>query len=117
MIKEKSNKSKTNKVIRLAFKMKLIPGFEKEYQKRHEEIWPELSKALKKAGVFDYSIYLDKNTNTLFATQKLLDNNTSKKLPQNEIVRKWWNFMADIMEVNSDNSSVVVELKEVFHQG
>jgi L-rhamnose mutarotase len=67
-------------------------------------------------GVFDYSIYLDRETNFLFAVQKLADNNSSDKLPQTEIVRKWWKYMSDIMEVNVDNSPVVVELKEVFHQ-
>ena len=31
------------------------------------------------------------------------------------IVRKWWEHMADIMEVNPDNSPQVTPLKEVFH--
>jgi len=101
---------------RIAFKMKLKAGFENEYKKRHDEIWPELANELTKAGVFDYSIYLDKETNTLFATQKLTDNNTSDNLPRTEIVRKWWNYMSDIMEVNPDNSPVVVNLKEMFHR-
>ena len=96
--------------------MKLKPGNEAEYKKRHDEIWPELALELAKAGVADYSIYLDNETNTLFAVQKLADDNTSDKLPQTEIVKKWWDFMSDIMEVNSDKSPVVIELKEVFHQ-
>ena len=103
-------------MIRVAFKMKLKTGFEKEYKKRHDEIWPELAQELKKAGVTDYSIYLDNETNTLFAVQKLTTDNTSDKLPQTEIVKKWWDYMSDIMEVNSDNSPVVIELVEVFHQ-
>ncbi len=101
---------------RVAFKMKLKSGFEKEYQKRHDEIWPELSEELIKAGVSDYSIFLDEETNILFAIQKLADNHTSDNLPQTEIVKKWWDFMSDIMDVNPDNSPVVIELKEVFHQ-
>ena len=47
--------------------MKLKPGFEAEYQKRHDDIWPELSKVLTDAGVSDYSIFLDADTRTLFA--------------------------------------------------
>ena len=66
----------------VAFKMKLKAGFEKEYQKRHDEIWPEMVTVLKNAGVYDYSIYLDKESNTLFAVQKLTDDNTADKLPQ-----------------------------------
>jgi L-rhamnose mutarotase len=101
---------------RVAFKMKLKAGFEKEYKIRHDEIWPELAIELANAGVFDYSIFLDEETNTLFAVQKLTVNNKASKLSQTQIVRKWWNYMADIMEVNLDNSPVVKELIEVFHQ-
>ena len=101
---------------RVAFKMKLKPGFEKEYQVRHDKIWPELAEELSKAGVSDYSIFLDEETNILFAVQILSDNNTSDNLPQTDIVKKWWDYMSDIMEVNPDNSPVVKELKEVFHQ-
>jgi L-rhamnose mutarotase len=100
---------------RLAFKMKLKPGFEKEYKKRHDEIWPELSGELTRAGVFDYSIFLDEETLTLFAVQKLEDDNTADQLPNNPVVRKWWDYMADIMEVNPDHSPVEKRLPEVFH--
>ena len=88
---------------RNAFKMKLKPGFDKEYKKRHDEIWPELAEELSKAGVSDYSIFLEEETNTLFAFQKLTDNNTADDLPNTEIVKKWWDYMSDKMEVNPDN--------------
>ena len=42
-----------------AFTMKLNPGMEDEYRRRHDEIWPELAELLKNAGVEDYSIHLD----------------------------------------------------------
>ena len=100
---------------RNAFTMKLRKGFEKEYKRRHDEIWPELSAELAKAGVSDYSIYLDEETLTLFAFQKLTDNNTSDSLPDNPVVKKWWAYMADIMDTNPDNSPVCKPLREVFH--
>lgn len=100
---------------RHAFKMKLKPGFEAEYKKRHDEIWPELSMALTVAGVSDYSIFLDEETLTLFAVQKLADGHTADLLPSNPVVRKWWDYMADVMEVNPDHSPVCVSLSEVFH--
>ena len=100
---------------RNAFKLKLKPGFEAEYKKRHDEIWPELSKALTDAGVSDYSIFLDEETMTLFAVQKLADGHTADQLPSNPIVQKWWAYMADLMEVNPNNSPVCVPLSEVFH--
>ncbi|MFA6471189.1 MAG: L-rhamnose mutarotase [Candidatus Latescibacterota bacterium] len=100
---------------RAAFIMKLKPGFEKEYKRRHDEIWPELSEILKKAGISDYSIFLDEETLTLFAVQKLSDNNSSDDLPGLPVMKRWWNYMSDIMETNSDNSPVCIPIKEVFH--
>mgnify|MGYP002737582100 FL=1 len=102
-------------MIRNAFKMKLKPGFEAEYKKRHDEIWPELSAALTEAGISDYSIFLDEEFLTLFAVQKLAPGHTADLLPSHPIVKKWWAFMADIMETNPDHSPVAVSLKEVFH--
>ena len=100
---------------RNAFKMKLKPGVAVEYKKRHDEIWPELSQEIRAAGVSDYSIFLDEETLTLFAVLKLSDGNTAAALPNSPIVRKWWNAMAPLMDVNPDNSPVVKPLKEVFH--
>jgi len=102
-------------MIRNAFTMKLKKGFEEEYKRRHDEIWPELSRELEKAGVSDYSIFLDEKTLVLFAVQKLSDNNTADDLPENPVVKKWWKYMADIMDTNPDNSPVCIPLKEVFH--
>lgn len=102
-------------LFRNAFKMKLKPGFKAEYKRRHDEIWPELSHVLKNAGISDYSIYLDEETDTLFAFQKLAPGHTANDLPNNPIVRKWWDYMSDIMEYNPDNTPVAIPLKEMFH--
>jgi len=95
--------------------MKLRPGCEAEYKKRHDEIWPELAKLIKESGVSDYSIFLDRETSILFAVQKQSGNQSSQDLGTNPVVRKWWDYMSDIMEVNPDNSPVTVALPEVFY--
>lgn len=100
---------------RQAFKMKLKPDNKEEYINRHDEIWPELEKALVDAGISDYSIFLDKETGTLFAVQKLEDYFEGQTLAELPIMKKWWAHMADLMEVNPDNSPVVDPLEEVFH--
>lgn len=100
---------------RMAFKMHLNEGQKNEYKKRHNEIWPELSKLLKDAGVSEYSIFLDEETNTLFAFQKVSGEGGSQDLGKTEIVQKWWAFMADVMKTNPDNSPVSTQLKEVFY--
>lgn len=100
----------------VAFTMKLKPGVEAEYQRRHDEIWPELIKVLSDAGIRDYSIYLDRATGTLFAVQKRTDTHMADTLPTLPVMKRWWLYMADLMETNPDNSPVVVPLERVFHQ-
>ncbi|MCA1747646.1 MAG: L-rhamnose mutarotase [Bacteroidales bacterium] len=100
---------------RFAFKMKLKPGFKEEYKKRHDEIWPELENLIRETGVYDYSIFLDEETNILFAVQKQSGESSSQDLGTNPLVQKWWAYMADIMETNPDNSPVTIPLEEVFY--
>lgn len=100
---------------RVAFKMKLKPGAVVEYRKRHDEIWPELSQTLRAAGISDYSIFLDEATLTLFAVQTQTDHNTAVDLPNHPLVKKWWAYMAPLMEVHPDNSPRCDDLKELFH--
>ena len=100
---------------RAAFKMKVKSGCEAEYQKRHDEIWPELATLLKEEGISDYSIFLDEETGTLFAVQKVDGDQGSQDLAKKPIVRKWWSYMADIMDVNEDKSPVAIPLREVFY--
>lgn len=95
--------------------MQLTKGFEKVYQQRHDEIWPELQALLKEAGIHDYAIYLDEETNALIGVMKADDPKKLEYLPQQPIMQKWWAYMGDIMETNADNSPVQVPLKEVFY--
>ena len=100
---------------REAFKMRLKPGCEEEYQRRHIAIWPELKKMLSDNGVCDYSIYWDKETNVLFACQKVKGEASSQDMGDNLIVQKWWDYMSDLLDVNPDNSPVSISLQEIFH--
>jgi L-rhamnose mutarotase len=100
---------------KVAFVMTLLPGHASEYQKRHDEIWPELLAALKSAGISDYSIFLDKESNKLFAVLKRTDDHDMDRLPLQPIVKKWWAFMSDIMLTNEDGSPVTKPIDRVFH--
>ena len=95
--------------------MKLKPGFRDEYKKRHDAIWPELAELIRSTGVSDYSIFLDEETNILFAVQKQSGSESSQDLGTNPVVQKWWAYMADIMETHPDHSPVTVPLEEVFY--
>jgi len=94
--------------------MKLKPGRIDEYKKRHENLWPDLRKLLKDAGLSEYSIFFDKETHILFAFQKQAGELGSQDLGKTEIVQRWWEYMADIMETNPDNSPLSTPLEEVF---
>ena len=100
---------------REAFKMFLLPGCKEEYKRRHAALWPEMRKLLSDCGVYDYSIYLDEETNILFAFQKTRGEGGSQDMGNLEIVQKWWAYMADIMVTNPDNSPVSIPLPEMFH--
>lgn len=100
---------------RVAFKMKLFPGFQEEYQKRHDEIWPELVSLLKETGISEYSIFLDKETLSLFGVLKISSSMKLDDLPKDPVMQRWWKYMGDIMESNPDNSPVSIPLTEVFY--
>ena len=100
---------------RVAFKMKLFKGCEAEYKRRHDVLWPELLLLLKQAGVEDYSIFLDEETNDLFGYLTIDDGKKLDDLPNEPVMQKWWAYMKDIMETNEDNSPVNIPLKEVFY--
>jgi len=100
---------------RIAFRMNLNPGQAAEYEKRHDEIFPELTQALRDAGVSDYTIWLDPEDNHLFGILTRTDDHTMDKLPDTEIMKRWWKHMADIMATDADDIPVQIPLKRVFY--
>jgi L-rhamnose mutarotase len=100
---------------RVGFTMKLFPESEEEYEKRHDELWPELESLLKDSGIREYSIFLDRRTGTLFACLQTDEPEKLANLPDSPVMKKWWAYMKDLMETNSDGSPVTFALKEVFY--
>lgn len=95
--------------------MKLHKGFEEEYRRRHDAIWPELQTLLQETGIREYSIFLEEQTLTLFAILQIADPKQLDSLPGHPVMQRWWAYMRDIMESNPDNSPVTIPLKEVFY--
>lgn len=102
-------------MIRKGFKMKLYDGMEKEYEKRHNELWQEMKDSIHEHGGSNYSIFWDKETNILFGYIEIEDEQLWAKHADTDINRKWWDFMASVMETNPDNSPVSISLHEMFH--
>lgn len=100
---------------RYAFRMMLNPGAAEEYRRRHDAIWPELVDLLRGAGVSDYSIHLDPETNALFGMLTRPDDHGMDDLPSHHVMQRWWAHMADLMQTHPDNAPVAVPLVPVFH--
>lgn len=100
---------------RHAFKMHLHSGNAEEYRHRHDELWPELVSLLRNTGIRHYSIFLDEETHTLFGVLDIDDPAALDELPKHLVMQRWWTYMSDIMEANTDNSPVSIPLKEVFY--
>lgn len=100
---------------RIAFVMQLLPGFELEYRRRHDAIWPELSELLHDTGIREYSIFLEERTGQLFGYLRIDDPAKLDRLPEQPVMQRWWEYMKDIMDTNPDHSPVSIPLKEVFY--
>ena len=98
-----------------AFIMQLKPGVVEEYRRRHDEIWPELAELLSASGIYDYSIFLDEDTLQLFAVLKLRPGHTVAALPDHPVMRRWWDHMAPLMEVEPGNRPREWALRQVFY--
>lgn len=115
IIESKIRKGRKSDMVRKGFKMKLYPGMEAEYEKRHNELWPQMQDMIHEYGGKNYTIFLDKETLVLYGYIEVEDLAKWDESADTAINRKWWDFMADIMETNPDNSPVSVDLQEVFH--
>ena len=102
-------------MIRKAGIMTVYKDCYEEYKKRHDELWPEMALELKKHGAHNYSIFLEEETGKLFAYLEIEDEEKWALMSKTAICAKWWEYMADIMETNPDNSPVYKDLKDVFY--
>ena len=100
---------------RYAFKMFLHAGQRDEYKKRHDEIWPDLAVLLRQAGISNYSIFLDDDTNTLFAYLERPKDHTMASLPVHPVMRRWWDYMKDLMQTDATGAPIARPIGEVFH--
>lgn len=99
----------------IAFEMKLVPGNEIEYQRRHDQIWPELVTLLKSTGISDYSIYLNNESGSLFGLMKINNELQIEELANDPVMKKWWLYMRDIMLTHENNAPITTPLSKVFY--
>ncbi len=102
-------------MIRKAFRMSLNPGHQAEYAHRHNPIWAELDDELRRHGVQSYSIFLDPETNDLFAYAEIESDERWAALAETEACRRWWRSLREMMPSHPDGSPLTRDLREVFH--
>ncbi|MEO1018888.1 MAG: L-rhamnose mutarotase [Pseudomonadota bacterium] len=84
-----------------AWVLEVRPGYEGEYKKRHDEIWPEMLEALRDAGIRNYNIF--RHGLTLFGYFETDDlARTKAVIAASEVNKKWAEAMAPIMKIEID---------------
>jgi L-rhamnose mutarotase len=104
-------------MVRKAFLIYAQPGMAEEYQRRHNPIWEDLKKELKKHGVANYSIYLHKDSDQLFGYFEIENEELFNKIGESEVCQHWWKYMTEVLVSESEDSPKAKEdiLTEVFH--
>ena len=100
---------------RVGFTMRLLPGQEAEYRRRHATVWPEMLAALKGAGCRDYSIYI--RGEDLFAYLVVDDVAAFRKVMAASPVNDSWQAeMAALIDPLTDPATGFHQrLEEIFH--
>lgn len=101
---------------RKSFLIQVKPGMEREYERRHNPIWPELQEIYKEHGVSNFSIF-HHPSGYLFGYYEVEDETALAALDNNETCKKWWKYMTEILVCETENAEKGKEetLREVFH--
>jgi L-rhamnose mutarotase len=98
--------------MRVAWVMRLKPGNEAVYKRKHDEIWPEMLDLMRRQGIRNYSIY--RYGLTLFAYLER-DRPAPAGEPHDPVVLRWWKMMEPYMDYNADGTPWMEPIEEVFH--
>jgi L-rhamnose mutarotase len=81
----------------VAFVLKLKPGSEAEYRRRHDALWPELKTLFAQSGILHYEIHLHAPTGMLFAFQTRREGHRPEVVANHPAMARWRAHMADIL--------------------
>jgi L-rhamnose mutarotase len=95
--------------------MRVLPGQEGEYRRRHSTVWPEMLAALKAAGCRDYSIFI--RGSDLFAYLVVDDFGAFRaSMAASPVNARWQAEMGNLIEPLTDPSTGFHQrLEEIFH--
>jgi L-rhamnose mutarotase len=100
---------------RLCFLMNLIPGREAEYERRHDEIWPEMRDAVSAAGFTNYGLF--RRGSTVIGYAECVPDIASvlATIAASDVNARWAESFADIIESMTDESGDLIRFAEVWH--
>ncbi len=104
-------------MIRKAYLITAKPGMEKEYERRHNPVWPEIAAIMKEHGVISWSTYLHKPTNAMFCYVEIEDEERYNAMAEIPVCKKWWKYMTEVLVCSSSDAEKgkEEELREIFH--
>ena len=87
---------------KLAGRLKLRAGYQQEYIRRHDEIWPDMKALLKSAGIANYTIWSDGDV--LFGYYECEKGIAFAEQTQagSPVVDRWNEYMQDVLELEMD---------------
>lgn len=97
----------------IAFALRLVPGGEAEYLRRHDALWPDMREALLAAGILHYEIYLEPGTSLLFGHIVRRRSHTMGAMPDLPVMARWRAHMSDLL-VGDASGPQRVELRRMF---
>jgi L-rhamnose mutarotase len=100
---------------RFCFTFELRPGAEAEYQRRHDEIWPELVAALKDAGVSNYTLFRRDRQVIAYCECEPDAATAFGNVGATEVNRRWSAWFEDVIERLTDADGELFQAHEVWH--
>ncbi|WP_083521093.1 L-rhamnose mutarotase [Alicyclobacillus kakegawensis] len=98
---------------RRAFRLRILPGTETDYEARHQAVYEDLLRAFQEVGIKTYSIFRDGTT--LFAYMEVDGfESAMRKLDEHPANTRWQEFMSDIL-IRDEHGQTMQLLPEVFH--
>lgn len=101
---------------RVCFLLKVHPGRLEEYERRHEEVWPEMRAALREAGWHNYSLF-SSGDGTIIGYLETDDFDAAREaMARVEVNTRWQAAMAPFFQgIDGKPDEAMSPLREIFH--
>lgn len=100
---------------RFCFTFTLRPGSEAEYQRRHDEIWPEMVEALQQAGIHNYTLFRRGLDVIAYAECEPDAETAFAKIAATDVDARWSKWFTDVIERRYGDDGQPMTAQEVWH--